>query len=144
MKLTFNTDVLKQLTQHAEQQYPNECCGFLFGKDGAARTVTAARRAKNLKAGDRRDRFEIAPPEYREAEAYADEQALELLGIYHSHPDHPAVPSEHDRKAALPFFSYIILSVSTGKTSDIRSWRLNEERTFDEEALKIKKHLTEP
>lgn len=124
------------MEEHAELAYPNECCGFFFGKNDGTRLVTAVRKVTNAKEGDQRRRFEIAPEDYQKAEKYALDQDLDLLGVYHSHPDHPAEPSEHDRSVALPYFSYIILSVQNGKSVNIRSWQLNEERMFEEEEIK--------
>lgn len=138
MSLRISTEVMNSMKQHAEEEYPHECCGFLFGREQHERHITHSNRAVNQSEGDHRRRFRIDPFEYREAEQFAVENGLELLGIYHSHPDHPARPSEHDLSVAMPFFSYIILSVERGQTVDVRSWILNEERKFEEE--KIEKH----
>lgn len=127
------------MLKHAEADYPNECCGFFFGSDnGERREISIARSVSNAKEGDQRRRFRIDPADYREAERYALKNDLDLLGVYHSHPDHPAEPSEHDRKVAMPFFSYIIISVQEGKAADTRSWQLNDERQFDEELIETK------
>jgi proteasome lid subunit RPN8/RPN11 len=69
------------------------------------------------------------------AEKFADGSGLQLLGVYHSHPNHPAVPSEHDRIAAQPFFSYIIISVKENKIADLRSWQLDDHFQFKEETI---------
>src|ERR1700712_3452716 len=96
--------------------FPDEVCGFLYGKENedGTRTVREAKEVINSKAGDKRRRFEISPRDYMQAERYAADQDLDLLGVYHSHPNHPAIPSEHDRIAAQPFFSYVIVSVRDG------------------------------
>lgn len=142
MSLKLENDVLKNLEKHAEADYPNECCGFLFGKDGDERIVTASRQAENKSDGNQRRRFQIDSKAYRNAEQFADENDLDFLGIYHSHPDHPAEPSEHDRVVAMPYFSYIIISVQNGISEVIRSWRLNEGRQFEEEiVMKTAKEL---
>src|SRR5687768_1837602 len=101
------------LLQDAVQAFPDECCGFLFGKEDAngRRAITEIQVVVNAKEGDKRRRFAIAPLDYIKAEQFADEKGLQLLGVYHSHPNHPAIPSEHDRVAAQPFFSYVIVSV---------------------------------
>jgi proteasome lid subunit RPN8/RPN11 len=96
----------------------------------------------NSKEGDKRRRFEISLKDYLNAERFADEQQLQLLGVYHSHPNHPAIPSEHDRVAAQPYFSYIIISVKENEIADIRSWQLNDNFQFEEE--KIKEHQFQP
>lgn len=142
MSLKLENDVLKNLEKHAETDYPNECCGFLFGKDGDERIVTASRQTENKSDGNQRRRFQIDSKAYRNAEQFADENDLDFLGIYHSHPDHPAEPSEHDRVVAMPYFSYIIISVQNGISEVIRSWRLNEGRQFEEEiVMKTAKEL---
>jgi proteasome lid subunit RPN8/RPN11 len=82
---------------------------------------------------NRKRRFEIAPKDYLKGERYAAEQDVQFLGIYHSHPNHPAIPSEHDRVAAQPYFSYVIISVQEGVIDHTRSWVLNENFQFDEE-----------
>jgi len=127
--------VQKIIVNDAVQAFPDECCGFVFGveDENGRRFITQARVVNNSKEGDKRRRFEIAPPDYLQAEQYAEEQQLQLLGIYHSHPNHPAVPSEHDRVAAQPFFSYLIISINDKQPGPIRSWRLNEEHQFEEE-----------
>lgn len=121
---------------HTEATYPDEGCGFFFGADGDQRTVTHVVKVTNAREGDRRRRFSIDPGDYRQAEKYAADHDLDLLGVYHSHPDHPAEPSEHDRKVAMPFFSYVIVSVREGTSAELRSWRLNEQRQFEEESIK--------
>lgn len=142
MKITLDQKAASEMKAHAEATYPFECCGFFFGEDAEERKVSHILRVENSKEGDQRRRFEIAPEDYRKAEAYAEELELDLLGVYHSHPDHPAEPSEHDRSVALPFFSYIILSVQDGKSEALRSWQLNEDRKFKEEPLEILETVT--
>ena len=125
--------------QHAESDYPNECCGFFYGLvDENQRHVHMVQEVENAKEGDQRRRFQIDPLDYQKAEKYAIDHDLDLLGVYHSHPDHRAEPSEHDRKVAMPYFSYIIISVQDGKTDSSRSWQLNESRRFEEESIEIK------
>jgi proteasome lid subunit RPN8/RPN11 len=133
--IVLETDVQKVIVQDAVDTYPHECCGFLYGQEDSngRRIITEARVITNVKDGDKRRRFEISPHDYLEAERYAEEQKIELLGVYHSHPDHPAIPSEHDRAAAQPFFSYIIISVNNKEPGAIRSWRLNDDWQFEEE-----------
>lgn len=125
------------IARHAEKEYPNECCGFFFGREAGDRKITHAYSVTNAKEGDRRRRFQITPDDYRQAEKYALNNDLDFLGVYHSHPDHPAEASEHDRKVAMPYFSYIIVSVRNGKSVGIRSWQLNEERQFEEEEIEV-------
>ena len=116
--------------------FPDECCGFMFGtEDGDTRTVTTSLVVHNSKEGDKRRRFEISPMDYMNAERFADDNNLLLLGIYHSHPNHPSIPSEHDRVAAQVYFSYVIISIMGKKFANIQSWRLNEASQFEEEQI---------
>jgi proteasome lid subunit RPN8/RPN11 len=125
------------LTQDAVEAYPEEACGFLFGRfDHPDAVATEALPVRNRAEALRRRRFAITPEDYRAAERYAERHGLELVGIYHSHPDHPAEPSEHDRAAALPGLSYLILSVRGGRPAERRSWTLNAGRRFDEEPVR--------
>ncbi len=124
----------KAMINDALYRFPDECCGFLFGTEKEnERTITEISIVNNAKQGDKRRYFEILPKDYLKAERFADEHYLQLLGVYHSHPDHPAVPSEHDRIAAHPYFSYIIIAVTNNKFINIRSWRLNDNKQFEEE-----------
>jgi proteasome lid subunit RPN8/RPN11 len=133
--IVLETEAQKIIVEDAVQAFPDECCGFVFGHEDSngRRIISQARVVQNVKEGDKRRRFEISPQDYLDAEKYAEEQQLELLGIYHSHPNHPAVPSEHDRAAAQPFFSYLIISVNEKVPGLIRSWRLNDDFQFEEE-----------
>jgi proteasome lid subunit RPN8/RPN11 len=127
---------LDEMYNDALQSFPDECCGFFFGKEvGEERTVTKIVVVNNSKEGDKRRRFEIAPRDYLNAERFADENDLQFLGVYHSHPNHPAIPSEHDRVAAQPYFSYIIISVKENEIAGIRSWQLNDNFQFEEETI---------
>lgn len=120
----------------AIKTFPNECCGFMFGhEDALLRTITTSLEVNNAKEGDQRRRFEISAIDYMQAEKYAEENNLLLLGIYHSHPNHPAIPSEHDRIAAQTYFSYVIISVIERKFSSILSWQLNDSAQFEEEKI---------
>ncbi len=135
--ISFKSIPRSQMLEHAQRIFPDECCGFLFGTEQSdgTREVEKILEVDNSKSGDKRRRFEISPQNYLHAEKYAIEHDLLLLGIYHSHPGHPAIPSEHDRVAAQPYFSYIIVSVMQGKINHIRSWRLGEDSRFEEEKL---------
>lgn len=134
--LNIDEKIRRKLVADAERTFPDECCGFLFGhENGPDRRIVEMTVVDNAKEGDRRRRFEISPRDYLQAERHALEKGWELLGIYHSHPDHPAVPSEHDRVAAQPYFSYVILSVLGGRYDGLRSWRLNDDARFDEEPV---------
>ena len=132
--VTIDSDRLKELVSDVEGT-SEERCGFLLGYDRVSRIVTTVLPALNVAATDRHFRFEIDPLEYLRAEKYAAAHQLELLGIYHSHPNSKAIPSETDRREAQPFFSYVILSVMDQRFADIRSWRLNQMHEFEEETV---------
>lgn len=136
LQLIIDPSADSVMRTHAEQDFPNECVGFFYGQDSAnGRTISLARPIINSKEGDQRRRFEVSPIDYMKAEQYALLNDLTLLGVYHSHPQHPAIPSEHDLRQAVPFFSYVILSVMDGKIDHIRSWRLSDEGQFEEEFI---------
>ena len=133
MALALEQGVDEAIRQHGADTYPNECCGALIGRDGRVTTTFAL--PNTTEEGPRR-RFLVRPDDYREAEKQAREAGGDLLGFYHSHPDHPARPSQYDLDHAWPFFSYIIVSVRAGAPEDMTSWRLREDRSaFDQEDL---------
>lgn len=136
-QIQVSEEILEEMHRHALSDFPNECVGFFYGKsEGSTKTVVEYGPLENSKDGDQRRRFEVNPLDYMKAEQYALKNQLELLGIYHSHPLHPAIPSEHDLKQAVPFFSYIIASVNETVVEKTTSWQLNEENQFEEELLK--------
>jgi proteasome lid subunit RPN8/RPN11 len=134
--LVIEQNPLDEMYQDALKSFPDECCGFFFGKEvDKERIITDILIVNNSKEGDKRRRFEISPKDYLNAERFADEKGLQLLGVYHSHPNHPAIPSEHDRIAAQPYFSYIIISVKENGIEAIHSWQLNDNFQFEEETI---------
>ena len=133
MALLLNTQVDAAIRAHGAETYPNECCGALIGRDGVVSETLAL--PNTTEEGPRR-RFMVRPQDYRAAERRAGELGGELLGFYHSHPDHPARPSQYDLDHAWPSFSYVIVSVREGVSGDMTSWRLREDRSaFDQENL---------
>jgi proteasome lid subunit RPN8/RPN11 len=133
MGLRLKPQVDAAIRSHGAETYPNECCGALIGRDGIVSETLAL---PNMTDEGPRTRFRVTPEDYREAERRASELGGELLGFYHSHPDHPARPSQYDLDHAWPFFSYVIVSVRGGVSGDMTSWRLREDRSaFDEEDL---------
>jgi proteasome lid subunit RPN8/RPN11 len=130
-------DLLQQIRAQGAEAYPEECCGVLLGQaDHGSKVVHTARRFENRSAESRERRYYVGPDAYREAEAWARSRGLDVVGIYHSHPDHPARPSEYDREHAWPWYSYLIVSVERGQPSDLTSWVLAEERDrFDAEEV---------
>jgi len=133
MGLSLGSGVDAAIRAHGGETYPNECCGALIGRDGLVTTTYAL--PNTTEEGPRR-RFLVRPSDYQEAEKRASEAGGDLLGFYHSHPDHPARPSQYDLDHAWPFFSYVIVSVREGVSEDMTSWRLREDRSaFDPEEL---------
>lgn len=113
----------------AENRYPAECCGFLWGHDGR---ITVAAEADNVTSFGKLQHFEIHANAFIAAERFADENGLTLMGVFHSHPDGVAEPSVIDRKLALPNFAYLILSVRDQAVSEARLWILDHYRDFKE------------
>lgn len=133
--LQLAAGVADAIRAHGVETYPHECCGALVGRD---REVTGTVPLPNMTDEGPRRRFLVRPSDYQQAERAADGAGAELLGFYHSHPDHPARPSQYDLDHAWPNFSYIIVSVASGVAQDVRSWKLREDRSaFDEEALLV-------
>jgi proteasome lid subunit RPN8/RPN11 len=127
-RVVLEATALTTIRDHAARTYPDECCGALIGDAVAVHVVEALPLPNSTQEGPRR-RFLVRPADYRESERRASACRLDLLGFYHSHPDHPARPSEHDLAQAWPNFHYIIVSVMNGTPVDLRSWRLSEDRS---------------
>jgi molybdopterin/thiamine biosynthesis adenylyltransferase/rhodanese-related sulfurtransferase/proteasome lid subunit RPN8/RPN11/molybdopterin converting factor small subunit len=123
------------IRSHAASVYPHECCGALIGTmtDGSTEIVDA-RPLDNVTSEGPRRRFRVSSSDYLAAERHAAQRGLDLVGFYHSHPDHPAEPSQYDLDHAWPNLSYIIVAVAHGTPGALRSWRLRDDRTaFEEE-----------
>ena len=133
--LVLPTVVNAAIRAHARATFPHECCGALLGREGVAQEAFAL--ANTTEEGPRR-RFLVRPDDYRAAETRARTAGLELIGFYHSHPDHPARPSQYDLDHAWPSFSYVIVSVVAGDDQSLTSWRLKADRSaFDEESVTL-------
>jgi proteasome lid subunit RPN8/RPN11 len=136
-RLVITPRHLQTIGRHAAMSYPEECCGVLIGHAQASTTIVE----RVLSVGNERDesrhnRYLISPSTVLAAHKEARALGLEIVGYYHSHPDHPARPSDFDREHAWPGVSYLIVSVQSGKVADTRSWRLSDDRKgFDEEAI---------
>lgn len=138
MKIRVESECQTTMNAHAEAAFPEECCGFMLGSETeqGARHIKEIYKIDNTKDANRERRYLIEPTAQLKAERYAREQGLDVLGVYHSHPNHPSRASEFDRVHAMPFWSYLIISCMEGKTAEIQSWRLRDDRTqFDEEEL---------
>jgi proteasome lid subunit RPN8/RPN11 len=125
-ELLLGETVAGAIRRHGEETYPHECCGALLGRD---RRVDAVVALPNTTEEGPRRRFLVRPSDYRLAEARARELGVELLGFYHSHPDHPARPSQYDLDHAWPTFAYIIVAVAEGAARDMTVWWLKDDRT---------------
>jgi proteasome lid subunit RPN8/RPN11 len=137
-EVILSLDAIETIMEEGEKNFPNEACGFLYGTEKNQRIIKKAIPVINSKEGDQKRRFAISAFDYMKAERYALDNNIQLLGIYHSHPDHPAIASEHDLKVAMPYFSYVIVSVLKGKADKVMSWKLKEEkREFQEEKVLI-------
>jgi proteasome lid subunit RPN8/RPN11 len=132
-RLTITSGVDAAIRIHGQETYPHECCGALVGRSGFVTTVVALPNTTD--EGPRR-RFMVQPSDYQLAERRATELGGELLGFYHSHPDHPARPSQYDLDHAWPTFAYIIVAVADGAAGDMTVWYLQEDRSrFEEGSL---------
>ena len=120
----------QEITFHGEQLYPEECCGMLLGTySDNMRSIAQMLPLANSDVNNRKNRFLLTPEQYTIAEKHARERRLELLGIYHSHPNHPAMPSQFDRMYALPWFVYLIVPVEEKHAKKMTAWVLNEDRS---------------
>lgn len=136
----------RQIESEGAAAYPNECCGILFGKDvresGATRRIVERLLPVDnvFESGEQYHRFSISPRQLMKAEKVAADAGNLVLGFYHSHPDHPARPSEYDREHAWPFYSYIIVSIARREAREMTSWVLNERSgQFDPQNLNIQR-----
>lgn len=149
---------LQIIHTQAIQDYPHECCGLLLGSPAgtgarvaevwptanAWNATVAVELAAGIEAlprsGGPGENFSIAPQDLLQAQKAARDRHLAIIGIYHSHPDHPAQPSEFDRAIAWPAYYYLILSVCQGRPGALGCWRLNEQQQFQAESLVIQPH----
>lgn len=125
------------IIEHAEAGFPHEVCGVLIGADG---NITNFRKCRNLNTERAHDRYELDPLSFKEADEWARENGMEIMGIYHSHPDHPSLPSETDRGRAWPEWVYMIFSVNGGRYGDARAWVLED---FDSKFIQADVELVE-
>src|SRR5579883_2180498 len=139
MALRLTAEQHAAIARHGEQAYPHECCGVLLGGAGAgAREVAEVVPMRNANTESPRNRFDFDPKEHLAVQRQARERGLDVIGFYHSHPDHPARPSGYDREHAFPWYSYVIISVEAGKPGTYTSWMLREDRSeFDEEFIEV-------
>jgi proteasome lid subunit RPN8/RPN11 len=149
--LCISHDLSERIGRHGAETFPHECCGALLGRDatavesdnpeesGTPREVLDLFPLVNRRDDSPRNRFAVTADDVREAERAARQHGLEVVGWYHSHPDHPARPSQFDREHAWPWYSYIIVSVMSGAPEEMTSWRLNDDRQdYSAERIEIR------
>jgi proteasome lid subunit RPN8/RPN11 len=140
MSLSLSAALLTEIHAHGARAYPEEGAGLLLGAfEGDARRITRLLPLDNhFQPEARNRRYLIAPRDLLAAEDEAERQGLEVVGVFHSHPDHPARASEFDTQWALPVYSYLITQIQAGVAVESRSWRLAEDRaTMTEEPLQV-------
>jgi proteasome lid subunit RPN8/RPN11 len=153
--LKMSTEIAEKIRQHGAQTYPHECCGALLGRDATgdggtatpggvqppSREILALFPLVNRREDSPHNRFSVTAEDVRDAEKAAQEKKLDVVGWYHSHPDHPARPSQYDREHAWPWYSYVIVSVAKGKPAEMTSWRLSDDRSdYACEEIAIRDH----
>ena len=143
--LWISRQLAEKIRSQGAETYPHECCGALLGRDSEIASQDGVREVLDLfplvnrRDDSPRNRFSVTAEDVLEADRAALQQGLEVIGWYHSHPDHPARPSQYDRDHAWPWYSYIIVSVQNGSPQDMTSWRLNDDRQeFSPEGIEIR------
>lgn len=131
MTLHIPRELLLQIWDHSERMYPEENAGLILGTtNGDERWGSKLLPLENKSQSEsRHNRYLINPEDVMAGEQEAERLALEIIGVFHSHPDHPAEPSKFDLQWALPWYSYLITSVDQGQALESRSWRLNDDRS---------------
>ena len=136
-QLHISAELAERIGEHGAETFPHECCGALLGRDRAFEASADSQSSRevlelfplvNRREDSPRNRFAVTAEDVLEAEKAARQHGLDVVGWYHSHPDHPARPSQFDREHAWPWYSYIIVSVMSGKPAEMTSWRLNDDR----------------
>jgi proteasome lid subunit RPN8/RPN11 len=140
--LVLTSSHARQIEREGAETYPNECCGIMYGRDVNENGVTRRMVERlepvpnDFETGERFHRFSISPKQLMQAEKTSAAEGRLVLGFYHSHPDHPARPSEYDREHAWPFYSYVIVAITKGEPTDMTSWQLSEQtETFSREDI---------
>ena len=143
--LWISSHLAEKIRAHGAETYPHECCGALLGRDSESenhnspREVLALFPLVNRRDDSPRNRFSVSAEDVMHADKSAQAQGLQVIGWYHSHPDHPARPSQYDRDHAWPWYSYVIVTVQNGAPQDMTSWRLNDDRQeFSPEGIEIR------
>ncbi len=140
MPLHLPPEILTKIHAYGEAAYPEEGAGLLLGSvEGEQKSVVSLLELSNQREADaRHNRYLLTAEDYLHGEQEAARRGLDVLGVFHSHPDHPNRPSEFDREWAMPWFSYIITSVQAGRAVESRAWVLSEDRShFEEQEIKL-------
>ena len=155
LSLKMSMEIAQKIRQHGAETYPHECCGALLGRDATGvdgtatagiaelplREILALFPLVNRREDSPHNRFSVSAEDVRDAEKAARDKKLDVVGWYHSHPDHPARPSQYDREHAWPWYSYVIVSVAGGKPEEMTSWRLSDDRSeYSSEEIAIRDH----
>lgn len=139
--LKIKKEHIEEIKKQGEKGYPYEICGFMLGKidyENDIREVKEIFQVENQNKERANDRFEISPKDYLKVEDYAKKKGVQIIGIYHTHPDNPDKPSKTDLMFAQPDMSYIIMSVNNGKAENWRSWELDlKKNEFKEEKMEV-------
>ena len=131
-------EAVVEICTHARECYPHECCGILVGKVEGRKEAIQVRRLTNAALENPRVRYALDPREMLSSDRWAREAGMEMVGFYHSHPDHSPYPSQLDAEGAWPWYSYLIVSVLKGQETSIKSWVWDESRgEFEEEPLEV-------
>jgi proteasome lid subunit RPN8/RPN11 len=146
-QLRMSHDLADRIRKHGAETFPHECCGALLGRDAGSgdtdgtetpREILGLFPLMNRRDDSPRNRFSVTSEDVMDAEKAAREHGFDVVGWYHSHPDHPARPSEFDREHAWPWYSYVIVSVMSGEPAEMTSWRLNDDRAaYTSEQIEI-------
>ena len=140
MTIFISSELMAEIQSHGEGAYPEEGAGLLLGvaRDDARRVSRLLVFDNAREESARHNRYLLTPQDYLRGELEASRLGLDVLGVFHSHPDHPNRPSEFDRDWAIPQLSYIITSIQNGKAAGSRSWLLSEDHLlFNEESILI-------
>lgn len=132
--------VVDAMKRHGKEAYPEEGCGFLLGPDATPRAIDEFRATGNVETEDRGLRYKVDPAETLKLTKELSGSGREILGFFHSHPDHPARPSVTDLDRAFTWYTYVIVAVEKGRPVDLRAWSLEErsaKRTFREVEIEL-------
>ena len=142
---TIEDRSLKRIQRHTAENYPHEACGILFCHSENPRHICAVREANNITTDNPAKRYLIDPLDFLAADQWAEKKDLDIHGFYHSHPDHPAIPSEHDRKLAWGGYLYLIVSIIKTGSKEMRAWIYEpEDKQFNEVTFKAMVQTRKP